>query len=393
MKKELDKLLCKENHYIKKVDIIEKHKERFLAKDRQLGIRESAKLTRNCKKRCEAIDESDKEFENFKNVFLDCVQKRFAKLNPVLGSYVSYTTGYHSMMTRLNQNLIKRLSDLSKVDDVNIYKDRLFQSRIVDISSVQSVDLNSGSQLLTSNLIKKDRDSKNTLLGLSCTFNKVESIRSKNRLDRQMKSMDIPFTSNHKDNNLECVVQRKLFTNNRRMTIESIENVMNMQDLNSPSDSLFKKQQSSPDETDFYSQPFSLSNIDSCQQEAYPQQGNSNIYGRPDAFPLRDSENIPRMDFSIKMPRAGSKQENNNQTMNLGDSHCIYQVKRPSNDNDVKKSGTLTYPSGSIKEIQTIILPEKNAEATKGTVKRRTEPKHYAMRIDYGSDDDSSHAY
>lgn len=147
----------KEAHYLKKVVTLEKNKEKIEAKNQKLGSKDSSRLIRNYKKREDAIKQGNVLFEEFRGVFLSCVQNRFAIGNPVVRKFVEHKIGNFTNLAREYKRLFDEREILNMQDDINAYKDRLFQSRIGDISGVSTNDLQNQSNLFNSQLVGRDK--------------------------------------------------------------------------------------------------------------------------------------------------------------------------------------------------------------------------------------------
>lgn len=136
---------------------LEKNKEKVEAKGQKLSAKDTSRLIRNYKKREDAMKQGTVMFDEFRNVFLSCVQNRFIIGNPVVQNYIENKLRNFVSMGKLYQHLYDERSILSMKDDINLYKDKLFQSRIGDISVVNSEDLRNQSNLFDSHLAAGER--------------------------------------------------------------------------------------------------------------------------------------------------------------------------------------------------------------------------------------------
>lgn len=143
---------------------MEKNKEKVEVKGQKLGSKDSSRLIRNYKKREDAVKQGDQIFEEFRGVFLNCVQNRFAAGNPVVRNYIEHKLQYFINVAKIHQPLHDDRGILSLQDNIDAYKDRLFQSRIGDISGVSSIDLRNDSNIFTSQLISNERASNVNLI-------------------------------------------------------------------------------------------------------------------------------------------------------------------------------------------------------------------------------------
>lgn len=240
-----------------------------------MGVKESLKLARNQKKRGKAVRRSDDAFNQFKHIFIDCLQNRFTTINPIVSDYISHKLNFYSAMQEACSSVSRRLSDLDLVDDVDGCKERLFQTRINGISSLRSFELNSCSRLLDDNAIDKERVAQNPLMSISNRRSLIKSVRDTSQANFNKKLFDIPPTSNHKDNTTEEVVQRRVNCIDRRMTIESITNVLQMDKGSSEEDNTHSKKPDSKFSTNMSDKPDAKHHSNNFRSLFYANKGSS----------------------------------------------------------------------------------------------------------------------
>lgn len=170
---------------------LEKNKEKVETKGQKMGSKDSSRLIRNYKKREDAIKQGIQLFEEFRGVFLSCVQNRFATGNPVVRNYVERKLHFFAGMAKLYQQLYDQKEILNMQDDIDAYKDRLFQSRIGDISGINSSDINNQSNIFNSNLISGEGLSNNEMIKPAEPKKQEAAFRNSQTLDFKRKPTEI----------------------------------------------------------------------------------------------------------------------------------------------------------------------------------------------------------
>lgn len=153
-----------EAHYIKKVVTIETNKGKVEGKGQKMNSKDSSRLIRNYKKREDSVKESNQIFEEFRGVFLNCVQNRFSTANPIVRNYVEVKNRFLANLAQTNQQLFDDRGVLNMQDDINVYKDKLFESRIGNISEIQGADPRNNSNIFTSHLVTQERFSQSNVI-------------------------------------------------------------------------------------------------------------------------------------------------------------------------------------------------------------------------------------
>jgi len=180
----------KEVHYLKKLDTLEKNKEKTETKGQKMTSKESSRLIRNYKKREDSVKESQKIFEEFRTVFLNCVQNRFASGNPLVRNYIEHKTRLFSSVSQINQQLFNDRGILSLPDNIDVYKDRLFQSRIGEISGIQNFDPANGSNIFTSQIITQEKPQRTNLYASMEPIKQIPIVRESQNLDFRKKPIE-----------------------------------------------------------------------------------------------------------------------------------------------------------------------------------------------------------
>lgn len=176
---------------MKKVVTLEKNKEKLEAKGQKMGSKDSSRLIRNYKKREDSIKQGNQIFEEFRGVFLTCVQNRFSIGNPVVRAYVERKFQDFSGNTKAYLQLYNEREILNMQDDINAYKDRLFQSRIGDISGINSEDLRNESNMFTSQLVSNDQTPNTNLIKGAEVRNQGSALKESKTLDFKRKPVSV----------------------------------------------------------------------------------------------------------------------------------------------------------------------------------------------------------
>ncbi len=143
LKKEYSSYLSKELHYVRKVETLEKNKQKFQFSNKKLPKKHQERLDRNNQKLENAQKNSEKAMKSFNQTFLDSIKERFHFVNPYLKELIKRKGNLFMKMGMIYKQILANYQILDNDDNFEEYKDKLFQSRLEEMgrNTQQSINL------------------------------------------------------------------------------------------------------------------------------------------------------------------------------------------------------------------------------------------------------------
>ena len=140
--------MSKEIHYIKKIKKLESTSSKNELKGKKTTGKQKTRIDRNYKKREQSVKETDNALNDFRKTFLTSIQDRFINVNPIVKTLIEFKYDQYRRLGGAYSSLYQNKEILMESDNIAEYQDRLFQSRIGNISTIDRVPTQYDSTIL-----------------------------------------------------------------------------------------------------------------------------------------------------------------------------------------------------------------------------------------------------